>query len=419
MNTGREVLIIGGGVIGLCCAWYARAAGHRVTILERGNPGRGGCSLGNAGMIVPSHFVPLAAPGMVRLGVKWMGNPESPFYIRPRLDRELAGWGMRFWRAATRRHVDQASPLLRDLNLESRAEFVRLHAEWPGGFGLETRGLLMLCRTGHGLAEEIAAAERARQLGLSADVLTPAQLAEREPELRLDVCGGVFFAQDAHLDPARFFNTLAAGLLERGVRLVHEAGTIEWRRDRRRILAVRAGGSEFGADDFVLAAGVWSTRLARALDLNLPMQPGKGYSLTLDAPLALLRSCAILTEARVAVTPMGGKLRFAGTMELSGLDETVNARRVAGIAKSVAAYLPDFSAAELGRLPAWCGLRPVSPDGLPYLGRSERWRNLVVATGHAMMGLSLAPITGRLVADLLSDRTPSIPLAMLSPDRYA
>lgn len=419
MKTAREVLIIGSGVIGLCCAWYARAAGHRVTILERGSPDHDSCSRGNAGMIVPSHFVPLAAPGMVSLGMKFLVNPESPFYIRPRLDRELAGWGVRFWRASTRHHADAAAPLLRDLNLASRAEFVRLQALWPGGFGLQTRGLLMLCRTEHGLAEEIETAGRARLLGLSAKVLTPDELAAHEPGLRFDVRGGVYFAQDAHLDPARFYTALTERLVALGVRFVHESGTLEWQTDGTRILAVGTSAGRFTAEQFVLAAGVWSSRLARQLGFNLPMQAGKGYSLTLASPPAQPRACAILTEARVAVTPMGDKLRFAGTMELAGLDARVNARRVAGIAKSVAAYLPDFPAETLSRLPAWCGLRPVSPDGLPYLGRPSRWSNLVVATGHAMMGLSLAPITGRLVAELLSDQSPSIPLARLAPDRYA
>jgi D-amino-acid dehydrogenase len=212
---------------------------------------------------------------------------------------------------------------------------------------------------------------------------------------------------------------LLGQLAQAGVAFSWETRVEGWRERNGLIEAVRTSRGELAADEYVLAGGVWSTELARALALRLPMEAGKGYSLTLDAPPRLPRLCAILSEARVAMTPMGRSLRFGGTMELAGVDTEVDLARVRGIAESVARYLPDFPAQTFRSVRAWCGLRPCSPDGLPYIGRWPEPANLVAATGHAMMGVSLGPVTGRLVSEILSDEKPSLALDLVRPNRFA
>ena len=419
MSSGKHILIIGGGVIGLCSAYYAARQGHRVTVIDREAADHEGCSYGNAGMIVPSHFVPLAAPGMVALGLKWMWNPASPFYIKPRLSRDLLSWSWKFWRAANSEHVRRSAPLLRDLNLASRACFEQL-ADLPGNdFELVKKGLLVLCKTQHRLAEEAKTAERARQLGVPAEVLDAKQTAALDPNVRMDVAGSIYFPKDCHLSPNRFMAALKRQLQLEGAHFSWETEVTGWRVDGARIESAQTAKGEFSADEFVLCCGAWSPVVARDLRLNLPMQAGKGYSLTLSKPRQLPQVCAIFTEARVAATPMGNTLRFGGTMEIAGVNEEINPVRVQGIIKSVPKYYPDFTPQDFDGVQPSLGLRPCSPDGLPYIGRTARYSNLCLATGHAMMGLSLGPITGRLIAEILSDETPSIQIGLLNPDRYA
>ena len=415
----KHIVIIGGGVIGLAVAYYAQQRGHRVTVLERGAAGHDSCSLGNAGMIVPSHFTPLAAPGMVALGLKWMWNPESPFYVQPRLDGDLLAWGLKFWRAATPARVRAAAPLIRDLSYASRACFEELATQPGFDFGLEKRGLLMLCQTQHALDEEAQTAAKARALNIPAEVLDAKATAALEPGVRMDIAGAVLFPQDCHLTPQRFLADLQRAVIGAGGEVVFDSEVTGWRCESRKIVAARTARGEIAGDEFVLCGGAWSAELARELRLAVPMQAGKGYSLTLPHPRQLPKLCAIFTEARVAVTPMNGTLRFGGTMEIAGLNERINPRRVAGIIKSVPRYYPDFSPDDFASLRPWSGLRPCSPDGLPYLGRTRAYENLCLATGHAMMGLSLGPITGQFIASILSGEKPALDLQLLDPDRYA
>jgi D-amino-acid dehydrogenase len=418
----KHVLIVGGGIVGLCVAYYCSRKGHRVTLIERGGPDRDGCSFANAGMLVASHVVPLASPGMVRLGLRWMWNAESPFYVKPRLSTDLLDWGWKFYRAATQAHVDRAAPRLRDLHLASRACYREWALLWANEFNLAEQGLLMLCNTERGLEEEANNATRATQLGIPAEVLTPAATAELEPNVRMAIAGSVYFPLDCHLTPALLMAVLTREVERAGVKMRYGTEVSGWRSNGTRIEAVqtsRADIGELGADEYVVCAGIWSKSIVRDLGLRIPMEAGKGYSLTLETPAWLPRVCAILSEARVAVTPMGSALRFGGTMELTGIDEKINPARVRGIVKSVPRYYPDVAAAHLERATVRSGLRPCSPDGLPFIGRVSRFANLSVATGHAMMGISLGPITGKLMAEMLSDEPLSCSIDGLSPDRYA
>jgi D-amino-acid dehydrogenase len=250
-------------------------------------------------------------------------------------------------------------------------------------------------------------------------VLNARETAKVDPAIRMEIAGAVYFPKDCHLTPQKFMARLQALAVENGVNIRSGVEALRVRTEGGRVRAIITNQGEVSADQFVLCGGSWSPIFGRELGLKLPIQAGKGYSLTLPQPPELPNICAILTEARVAVTPMRETLRIGGTMEMSGLNEEINSRRVQGIIKAVPQYYPAFKPEHFTGLKPWRGLRPVSPDGLPYLGRTTRFQNVLVATGHAMLGLSLGPITGKLVAEVLSGDKPSVDLQMLNPDRYA
>jgi len=409
-----SVVILGAGVVGLCTALECARRGYVVTVIDRKPRRRDGCSFGNAGMVVPSHFIPLAAPGMVALGLRWMWNPESPFYIRPRLDPHLLSWGMRFWHASTRLRVEAAAPILRDIGLLSRECFTSMGLD----FGLVEKGLLMLCKEERTLEEESHTAAKANALGIPADVLDARATAALDPAVTMDVCGSVWFPKDCHLSPGRFLAVLEEELIRLGVVFHWETEVLDFDTASSSLKSVFTSRGAMEGDAFVLCAGVWSAETARALCLNLPMQGGKGYSLTLPQPREAPTICALLTEARAAVTPMLGGLRVGGTMEIAGLDESIDPRRVRGILKSFCRYYTAFRPEDFAGLPVWRGLRPVAPDGVPYVGRVRTFANLSVAAGHAMLGLSLGPVTGLLMSELLSGEKPSVDMAALDPGRF-
>ena len=415
----KHVVIVGGVIIGLCTAYYASLRGHHVTLVERGNKDGDCCSIGNAGLVCPSHFIPLAAPGAVRAALAMMRDPASPFSIEPRMSWELLAWGWRFWRAANAAHVSRSAPLLRDLHLASRAEYEAMAGLCENKFGLTRNGLLMLCKTHRRFEEEAGIVPRAAELGIAAELLDARQAAAREPALAIDVAGAICFPADCHLAPQRLMPVLREMLERAGISLRWNTELTGWTTRNGRIDAAQTTAGELRADEYVLCGGSWSGRCAKGLNLRLPMQPGKGYSLTLPQPRRLPRIPALLAEARVAVTPMGASLRFAGTMEMSGFNHRIDPRRVRGIVDAVPRYYPQITPADFEGVAAWCGLRPCSPDGLPYLGRTRRYTNLCIATGHAMMGISLGPISGRIIAQLLSDEPPEIDITLLDPDRYA
>ncbi len=415
----KRIVIIGGGVIGLATAWYCLRRGHHVTLIERHPDARDGCSFGNAGMIVPSHVVPLAAPGMIRRGLKWMGNPESPFYIRPRASADLIRWLWLFKKACTQNHVARAAPLLRDLHLESRDCFDQLESEMPGGFGMIKNGLLMLCKTERSLDEEAETSAMAERIGVEARVLSAKETTALDPAVEMNVHGAVYYRRDCHLSPNHLMEALEIKLAELGCEFHWNTECTGFATEGNRIRSVATTLGSFDADEFVLCSGVWSTQIANQLSLSLPMQAGKGYSVTLEKPTQIPSICSILCEARVAVTPMGTSLRFGGTMEIAGIDESITESRVRGIVHSIPRYFPRFSIADFDHCEPWVGLRPCSPDGLPYLGRTSKWENILISTGHAMMGISLAMISGRIVAESIDGVSSKInDLELLSPDRF-
>ena len=420
MSEQKHVVVCGGGIVGLCCAHFLARDGHRVTLLERDGEDHDTCAGGSAGYISPSHVIPLAAPGMVALGLKWMLSSRSPFFIKPRLDAELFRWGWHFMRSCNERNVARGAPVLAELCVKSRELFCEFADATKNEFLLAKHGVMNVCKTQQMLDHEAhGLAKLANELGVEARVLDAREAAAVEPGAKLDVIGAVYFPGDAHLTPRKFTSALTRSLREAGVNFRFNTPVTDWRLSGDRIAAAVTPAGEIEADEFVLAGGSWSPSMLAGLGVRLPMQAGKGYSLTLERPRLKLKTPLIFTEARVAVTPMGDTLRFGGTMEISGLDSPVRPERVRQIVESVPKYLPEMRESDFAGVQPWHGLRPVSPDGLPYVGRFARHKNLLAACGHAMLGVTLGPITGQLIAESVSGRKTSVALDTLNPDRFA
>ncbi len=417
MSKDAQVIVIGGGVIGVCVAHYLQNEGIDVAIVEKNDIGKG-CSYGNAGYACPSHFVPLASPGILAKGIRWMLDPKSPFYVKPRLDRDLASWLLKFRASCSPTIANRAKPLLRDLNVASVELFKGLTGLDSIEFGFETRGILMLYNSEKGEREESELAREAEMLGVEARVLTAQQINELDPGIRTCARGGVYYPGDCHMDPGRFVESLFRYLEGKGLKTFPSREVLGFERHNGRITAVRTSHGPLSAEEFILAGGAWSPRLCRDLGIRLPVQPAKGYSVTIDDPPRKMKIPSILMESKVAITPIGERLRFAGTLELAGLDLSINRRRVDAILNAVPRYLSGINPDSYRKIQPWAGLRPCSPDGLPFVGRFTAYPNLIAATGHAMLGLSLAPITGKLVAELLARKKTSIDIALLQPDRF-
>ncbi len=413
----KKALVVGGGIIGMCSAYFLNKNGFEVTVIDKGDF-QHGCSHGNAGMVVPSHFVPLAAPGMIRQGLKWMFNSKSPFHISFHLNRDIISWIWKFYLAANKKHVARSAPLLSWFNLASKLLYEEMAIEESLDFGLQKKGLLMHCKTRKVLSEEASLVATARGLGLQAEVLSRDEAEKLDPGVKLDTAGAVYYAMDAFLTPQLLMADLYKTLHSRGVSFVPFSQITSFSKKDNKIISVNAGNESFVADEYILATGSWSGELARQLSVNLPMMAGKGYSVLLPQPNACPNICSILTEARVAVTPMKTGLSFAGTLELGEVNDHVNKKRLSGIFHSIPQYFPEFKVADFEKLAVWTGLRPCSPDGLPYIGRPNNFKNLILATGHAMMGLSLGPATGYLVAQIAGNEEIERDISLLHPSRY-
>ncbi|WP_293304433.1 NAD(P)/FAD-dependent oxidoreductase [Pedobacter sp. UBA5917] len=411
-----KVLIIGAGIVGLTSAYYLQRKGYEVTILDKGDISDN-CSFGNAGMIVPSHFVPLAAPGMIKQGIRWMFNSKSPFYVRPSLNADLVNWGFKFMKHATVKHVNQSAVPLRDLSLLSKKLYADLAKEPDFDFELTHNGILAFYKTEKAAEEEAHLATKAIGLGLDMAVLSPAECRALQPDLKLDVLGAVHYRCDAHLYPTKLMHALLKCLTNNGVKIERGKEVDKIEVVGNRVMKVFTGNEVWEADQYVIATGSWSPAVAKMAGVKISLMPGKGYSFMEAEPQNRLTIPALLCEARVAITPMNGQIRYGGTMELDKINNRINMQRVRGIVESVPAYFPDLKPALPAEKEIWYGFRPSSPDGLPYIGRSEKRDNLVVATGHGMMGLSLGPATGLMVSQLIDGTATELELKPFAVSR--
>ncbi len=414
-----KVVIIGGGVIGLSSAYYLQQSGHEVTVIDKTDMSNN-CSYGNAGYVCPSHFVPLATPGIVKQGLKWMWNSRSPFYVQPRLDLSLIDWGLKFMKMATPEHVERSAVPLRDIAIISK----KLYEEWARlpqfQFAYETKGLLEIFQTEAGGEHAKHVMHKAHELGLTDTVLLDKdQLAAMEPQTTINALGAVHFQCDAHLYPNKLMQQLLADLKQKGVKLQGNEEVTGFENSNGKITHVKTDKAVYDADSVVVASGSWSRELAAKMKVKIPLMPGRGYSVTLENSPYKLNHPAVLIEGRVALTPMdGNKIRFGGTMEITSTNTPPRMARVEGILNAVKQFFPEFTVPMPSEDKIWYGYRPCSADGLPYLGRTKKWKNVVFATGHAMVGLSLGAGTGKIVSEIINEEQFSMNIAPFDPDRF-
>jgi D-amino-acid dehydrogenase len=408
--SSPDVVVVGGGVIGACAALELARAGARVDVVERGAGWAEGCSWGNAGLLVPSHARPIAAPESLRAGLGWMLRPSSPFGLK--LRPSLAPWLAGYLRASTARRADAGEALQRELASESLELFEELAREGLD-VGVRRRGLLSVHTSEH--AEAHAAEEAGSETGRArgAELLSAEQARTLEPRLTARVRAGVLFPHEGDCDPVRLGHALGAAAVERGATLRPHVEAVALRGDERSA-TVQTTHGEIRAGHAVVAAGAWSGRLARTLGVRLPLQGGKGYAAEWPPDAAPLQRPVYLHDQRCVANPIGDRTRFTGGLLLDGLDDAFDPRRVDAIASAAATVLGVNGRPQL----SWRGLRPCTPDGLPVLGAHPRARRAVFATGHGMLGVTLAPLTGRLIAGLVAGTAAHPALAALSPERF-
>jgi len=411
-----DVLVIGGGVIGICVAYYLAESGSSVTVVDKGEV-CSGCSYGNAGLLVPSLSIPLSSPAALNKAIRWMFDAESPFHIKPRFDPELASWLWQFARACNHKQVKTGARLLKNLSTASLALYQQLVHVSKLEFGYQQKGVMVLYRGSENLRHGMEEAELLREMGIDSKVLTGFQAIQLEPALSSRLCGALYFPEDRHLEPDVCVRVLAQEAERKGVRILPQTEVWSSEITNRRISVVRTTRGDFKPDLVVLAAGAWSAKLARGFGTAIAVQPAKGYSISVARPSIRPEIPLLLGETKVAVTPMGETLRFAGTLELSGLDLSLNRRRIDGIMRSTRDYLQATEEPNVKEI--WRGLRAVTPDGLPIIGPSNQCKNLIVATGHAMLGMTLGPITGKLVADIVAGRDPGLDVSALRVGRFS
>jgi D-amino-acid dehydrogenase len=413
-----DVLIIGGSSIGLNCAYYLLKSGRNVTIIEADKIAQGNAS-GNAGHIVPSHIIPLAAPGTIANTLRWMLAPKtSPFGMKVSLDPKYLSWLIRFALACSEANVQRAIPPLNSLGQLSARNFAQIIAEENFYCHYQEKGLLFLYKTEKAFKGGQHEAELMQKHGIPVDVLDKAALREREPAARDDVLGGVHFTGDAHLNPALFLKLLGERVRSLGAEIFEQTSVtgFDIADVAGNISTVKTSAGDFSADETVLAAGAWTPLVAHDLKLNIPVQPARGYSLTMSAMKIMPRHALLLGERSVAISPMGNSLRLTGRLEIGNFDRTVSAKHIAGIERAAREYIHLDEKLDIHE--TWAGLRPTTPDGMPIIGRSPRHKNLILATGHAMLGLSLGPGTGQVVAELVDGKETAFDLSPLRVGRF-
>ena len=412
-----NVIIIGGGIIGLCGAYYLQKEGHAVTIIDRGDI-TDGCSFGNMGYMSPSHFIPLASPGIIGEGVKHMLKSSSPFYIKPRLDKDLMRWGYYFWKSSNQKMVTKNSPHLNNILQLSRHLMNGMRDEIGNHFDMQEIGCLMMCKETKTLEHEFQMANEAEKFGLKVKRLNAQQVQQLEPDVELNVAGAVLFKDDCHFNPGKLMLTLKAHLVKAGVQFQLNTTVTGFEKDNHKVSAVITDKGKFCCNELIVAAGSWLPVLAKMMGIKLLLQAGKGYSYTYPFIEKNIKYPAILVDGRCAITPWRNELRIGGTMEISGINNKVLINRMKGIYDSAKDFYPGLKIEFPPANKIWNGLRPVTPDGLPYIGKVSKYDNVVFAGGHAMLGISQGTGTGKLVSEIIERKNTSIDIHAFNPGRF-
>jgi D-amino-acid dehydrogenase len=413
-----NVTIIGAGVIGLNCAYYLQKEGHKVTIIDRGDISEG-CSFGNMGYISPSHFIPLATPGIISHGLKWMLRSSSPFYIRPRLNPDLIRWGFTFWKSATAKKVEENTPHMNNLLQLTRHLMNDIKKELPVPFDMTEKGCWMLWKNEKTGDHEKHLSDQANEFGLKTIICTKQQVQDYETETAVDVAGGVLYLDDCHVNPQKLMYSLYTYLKSRGVQFWLNTDVTDFESINGRISSVITDKAVLNCDELIIANGSWLQKISKRLGIYAPLQPGKGYSIVYDGLERNLKYPSILVDDRTATAPIGAWLRIGGTMELSGHNDTILPKRVMAIYNAFKKYYPSMNLPQPDVSKAWFGYRPVSPDGMPYIGRHRKFSNLCYAGGHAMLGVTAAAGTGKLIEEIISGKPTAIEVTHFNPERFS
>jgi D-amino-acid dehydrogenase len=416
MTTKSDILIIGGGPVGLSCAYYLLKSGRKVTLLDAYEIGKGSGS-GNAGHIVPSHIIPLAAPGVVTSALKWMLDPaHSPFGMKVSLDPNYISWLLKFVLACSEANVQRSIKPLNDLGQLSAKNFAQIIAEEKFDCSYQEKGLLFLYKTEKALHAGQHEGEFMQKHGIPVNVYDKTKIHAVEPAALDDVIGGVHFTGDSHLNPAVFLKLLSDRVRAMGAEMFENTSVTGFESANGKITKVKTNVGDFEAEQIILAAGALSHSVARDLKLNIPIQPARGYSMTMSATKQMPSHALILGERRIAVSPMGDVLRFTGRLEVGNYSMEPNPVWIQRIENSAREYLHLDEKLEVKE--TWAGLRPTTPDGVPIIGRFPTHSNLILATGHAMLGLSLGPGTGQVVAGLVNGEKTAFDLSPLRLERF-
>ncbi len=417
--TGERghVAIIGSGVIGTACAYYLSEAGWRVTMLDRGGFGNG-CSHANCGLVVPSHILPLAMPGAVRSTLRTIFQKDSPLVIKPGLNWGLYRWLFQFARRCKHRPMMEAGRA-RSALLNSSVELYQdliekesLDCEW------QTAGALFVYQSKHALEHFARTDEMLREhFGMGAKRLDGEELLEIEPALKPGLAGAWLYERDGHLRPDRLLTAWRNVLEDRGVTIREHTEVLHFRENKTSLTSLETSQGEVAADAFVVSAGAWTPLLNRELKCRIPIQPGKGYSLTMPRPAVCPKRPLLLEEHRVAVTPMQTGYRLGSMMEFVGYDTSLDPRRLQILKDGAAVYLKEPCAEPVEE--RWFGWRPMTYDGIPIIGRAPAYDNVMIAAGHNMLGLSMAPATGKLVAELLAGEPPHVDAKPYRVERFS
>jgi D-amino-acid dehydrogenase len=412
-----NITIIGGGIIGLCSAYYLQKEGYEVTVIERGDI-TDGCSFGNMGYMSPSHFVPLASPGIIAEGLKYMLSSSSPFYIKPRLNWDLIQWAYHFYKNSNAATVKKNAPHLNNILQLSRNLINEMKNKIGDTFDMEEKGCLMMCKQQKTLEHEFHLADDAEKFGLKVERLQKEQVQKLEPNVELNIAGAVLFKDDCHFHPGKMMMALHKYLVQKGVKFQLNTTVTSFEKNSNKVTAVITDKGKYTCDELVVAAGSWLPVVSEMLGIKLLLQAGKGYSYTYDNIEKNIKYPAILVDGRCAITPWGNRLRIGGTMEISGINNKVLVKRMEGIYNSAKDFYPSLKIDFPPTDKIWNGLRPVTPDGLPYIGYHSNLQNVIFAGGHAMLGISQGTGTGKLVTELVQKKAPSIALGVFGVERF-
>lgn len=416
MNTNKSVVVIGGGIVGVSAARELAAAGVKVTLIEKGQIGHG-CSYGNAGWMTPCFAMPLPMPGMLLKSAKWLLNPESPLYIKPEPSVLLAKWLTRFMLSMNHKQAQAAIQALVQLSQVSLDAYKALAQRNPSAFDFTQKGLLMVSQTEEGFQAAVEEMNLVAPLGVPGQKLTPEEIYALEPALTGKLKGGVYFPAEAHGEPLKIVETLAAEAKAMGADIKEYCEYQSFTYDSKgHISSVITSQGAIAADAVVMATGSWSEALGRELGLSIPILGGKGYAMIVPPIEKQPKIPLMLLDKKVAITPRQGSLRIAGTLELVNQDFSVTQRRVDAIVKGTRQFLTLPEQLEVKEL--WKGLRPCTPDGVPLIGWSKKYSNLMLACGHQMLGLQAGLGTGMMVREMIMGQKVTVDSKVFDPNRF-